>query len=122
MVATIEDRILLGWTGGGMLDLGLTVFGDLGRTWEGDVPFGMDSGWQSTVGAGIRLGFPKGTRSVARLDIAVPANGLNAFRGPMLRFTALEFLGFRIGFVDRQMRRSRRAGVASSILPGPAGG
>ena len=122
VVATIEDRILLGWTGGGMLDLGLTVFGDLGRTWEGDVPFGMDSGWQSTVGAGIRLGFPKGTRSVARIDIAVPANGPNAFRAPMLRFTALEFLGFRIGFADGQSQRSRRAGVASTILPGPAGG
>ncbi len=122
VVATIEDRILLGWTGGGMLDLGLTVFGDLGRTWAGDVPFGMNSGWQSTVGAGIRIGFPKGTRSVARIDIAVPANGPNAFRGPMLRFTAMEFLGFRIGFADQQMRRSRRTSVASTLLPGPAGG
>ncbi|MFV2006824.1 MAG: hypothetical protein ACC667_05235, partial [Longimicrobiales bacterium] len=69
-----------------------------------------------------RFGFPKGTRSVARLDIAVPANGPDAFRGPMLRFTALEFLGFVIGFADGQMQRSRRAGVASTILPGPAGG
>lgn len=122
VVATVEDRILLGWTGGGMLDFGLTVFGDLGRTWKGDVPFGMDSGWQSTVGAGIRIGFPKGTRSVARIDLAVPANGPNAFRGPVLRLTALEFLGFVIGFADGQMQRSRRTGVASTILPGPAGG
>lgn len=122
VVATVEDRILLGWTGGGILDFGMTVFGDLGRTWKGDVPFGMDSGWQSTVGVGLRIGFPKGTRSVARIDIAVPANGPDAFRGPVLRFTALEFLGFVIGFADGQMQRSRRAGVASTILPGPAGG
>lgn len=122
VVATVEDRILLGWTSGGLLDFGMTVFGDLGRTWRGDVPFGMDSDWQSTVGAGIRIGFPKGTRSVARIDIAVPANGPNAFRGPILRLTALEFLGFVIGFADGQMQRSRRTGVASTILPGPAGG
>ena len=122
VVATVEDRIVLGWTGGGMLDFGMTVFGDLGRTWKGDIPFGMDSGWQSTVGAGLRIGFPKGTRSVARIDIAVPANGPDAFRSPVLRFTALEFLGFVIGFADRQMQRSRRTGVASTILPGPAGG
>lgn len=122
MVATIEDRIVLPWMGGGMLDLGLTVFGDVGQTWKGDVPFGDDSGWQSSVGAGIRLGFPKGTRSVARLDIAVPANGPNAFSQPRLSLTALEFLGFGIGFADGQMQRSRRSRVASSILPGPAGG
>ncbi|GMR13920.1 MAG: hypothetical protein BMS9Abin29_2146 [Gemmatimonadota bacterium] len=122
LVATVEDRIVLGWTGGGLLDFGMTVFGDLGQTWKGDVPFGMDSGWQSTVGAGIRIGFPKGTRSVARIDIAVPANGPDAFRRPVLRLTALEFLGFVIGFADGQMQRSRRTGVASTILPGPAGG
>ncbi len=122
VVATVEDRIVLGWTGGGLLDFGMTLFGDLGRTWKGDVPFGMDSGWQSTVGAGVRFGFPKGTRSVARIDIAVPANGPDAFRRPVLRFTALEFLGFRHGFADVQMRRSRRTGVASTLLPGPAGG
>ena len=122
MVATLEDRIALGWTGGGLLDFGMTVFGDVGRTWSGDVPFGVDSGWQTTVGAGIRFGFPKGTRGVARVDLAVRATGPDAFRGPILRFTALEFLGLTFGFGDEQMQRSRRTGVASSILPGPAGG
>jgi len=104
------------------MDLGMTVFGDLGRTWKGDVPFGGDSGWQTSVGAGIRFGFPSGTRTVGRLDIAWPANGPDAFSEPVVTFTMLEFLGFMFGFADEQMELSRRTGVASGILPGPAGG
>ncbi len=67
------------------LDLGLTVFGDLGRGWAGSVPFAQDTGWRAAVGAGLRLGFPAGTDAVTRLELAWPVGGPDPGRGPVFR-------------------------------------
>jgi hypothetical protein len=121
-LASLEERVYLGSPGGEALDVGMTVFGDIGRLWPGDVPFGQDSGWLASVGAGLRLGFPSGTRGVLRLDIATPANGPDAFSAITFRVSSSEILGLRSGFEDKQLARSRRSRIGRSILPNPASG
>jgi len=116
LLATAEHRVTLDWTPGELLDLGFTVFGDLGRVWPGGVPFGVDSGWKGTLGAGLRLGFPRGTRGVFRIDLAFPV-GDEGKHTPILRLSALEIVGLVGGFSDGQLDRSRRAGVGTQLIP-----
>jgi hypothetical protein len=84
LVAFAEHRVNLAWLRPAM-DLGLTAFGDVGRGWAGDIPFGTDTGWRAAVGAGLRLGFPAGTGSVTRVEIAWPVGGSDPGRGPVFR-------------------------------------
>ena len=121
LVATLEDRIYFGSPGDGFIDMGMTTFVDVGSIWEGGVPFGADSGPQATAGAGLRIGFPGGTRGLTRIDVAFPLNGPDAFGAPTFRISA-ELLGLRRGVEDRQLRRSRRAGAGSGIIPDPSVG
>jgi hypothetical protein len=121
-LASLEERLYLGSPGGDALDLGMTLFGDIGRVWAGKVPFGQDSGWLASVGAGLRLGFPAGTRSVIRIDVATPANGPDAFSALTFRVSSSEILGLRTAFEDAQIARSRRSRIGQSILPNPASG
>lgn len=107
MVVNLEDRIYLGWPAPELLDLGLTVFADWGKMWAGDVPFGRDWDWQGSVGAGLRIGFPAGTRGVARVDLAWPVNGDGFVSGPVLRIALADILGLAGGLEDGQLRRSR---------------
>ncbi len=107
VLATIEDRIFLRWPVPDVMDLGLTIFAESGRVWAGAVPFGTDSRWKGTVGIGLRVGFPEGTRGVARFDVAVPL-GLENTRSPIFRVTLHEPLGLLYGFVHPQVARSRR--------------
>jgi hypothetical protein len=99
-----EDRIVLPWPSD-TADLGLTLFGDLGRVWPGDVPYGVDSGWQAGLGFGLRLGLPRNTRHVLRLDLAFPVGPTGG--DPVFRITA-ELNKLRSGFVTPDVVRSRR--------------
>ena len=122
LVATLEDRIYLGSPGGDFMDLGMTTFIDVGSIWAGGAPFGADSGFLATAGAGLRIGMPSGTRGVTRVDIAFPLNGPDAFSGPTFRITRSETLGLGRGVEDRQLNRSRRPGVGPGIIPDPSAG
>ncbi len=104
---SVEDRIYLGWPAANLFDLGLTIFGDAGRMWDGDVPFGVDSGWKGTVGAGLRFGFPAGSRGVIRFDVAwgVEGSGLGS---PIFRISLADLIGVTSGLQDAQIARSRR--------------
>ena len=108
LMGSLEDRIYLLSPAGGLFDLGLTAFLDVGSVWRGDTPFGSDSGFGAGAGAGLRIGFPGGTRGVIRIDLAVPVNGPDAFKSPQFRITANELLGLMQGFQDPQLTRSRR--------------
>jgi len=120
LIASLEDRVYLGSVGGDFMDLGMTAFIDVGSIWAGGVPFGADSGFLASAGAGLRLGMPSGTRGVTRIDIALPLNGPDAFSGPTFRITRSEQLGLRRGVEDRQVNRSRRPGIGSGIIPDPS--
>lgn len=101
----VEDRILFPWPRPGQADLGMTVFGDLGRIWPGDVPYGLDSGWEAALGAGLRIGLPAGTRNVVRADVAFPVGPTSG--GPIFRMT-FELNRMRDGFFTEDLLRSRR--------------
>jgi hypothetical protein len=100
----LEDRIVLPWPPE-TADLGLTFFGDLGRAWPGDVPYGVDSGWQAALGFGLRIGLPRGSRHIYRTDIAFPVGRTHG--GPIFRVT-FELNKLRSGFVTPDVVRSRR--------------
>jgi hypothetical protein len=104
-----EDRIVFPWPRRSA-DLGLTLFGDLGRVWPGDAPFGVDSGWQAAIGAGLRVGLPAGTRHIWRADVAFPVGG--AGDGPIFRVT-FEFNRLARGFFTPELERSRRFGLGA---------
>ena len=112
LLVSAEDRIYLGWPAPDLFDLGLTVFADAGRIWAVDAPFGVDSGWKGTVGAGLRIGFPSESRGVIRVDLAFPVDGAGV-GGPVLRISSVDLLGLRQGGRHPQLARSRR------VLSGP---
>ncbi len=107
LLLTLEDRVFLHWPLPDLFDTGFTLFGDAGRVWAGDVPYGNDSGWRGTLGLGLRFGFPSGTRNVLRADLAFPV-GVPGARSPVFRITLKELLGLSAGFEDPQLQRSRR--------------
>ncbi len=101
----VEDRVVLPWPSPDDADLGVTVFSDVGRVWPGDVPYGLDSGWQAGVGFGLRIGFPAGTRNVWRTDVVFPVSGRGG--DPIFRVT-FELNRLRAGFFTADVFRSRR--------------
>ncbi len=115
LLLTLEDRIFVGWPAPDLLDMGFTVFGDLGRVWPGDTPFGDDSGWRTAVGGGLRVGFPAGSRGLLRVDVAFPI-GTDSSRSPIWRVTLQEQLGIITGFFDHQLDRSRRVSVGPDFF------
>jgi len=110
VVASLEDRIRLPWTVGGLVDLGATLFGDVGFMLPGDVPFGLRSGARGTFGTGLRVGFPAGTPRVIRLDFAFPADG-QGLGDLVIRASLGEVAGLGGRIRNEQMERSRKAGI-----------
>ena len=53
-------------------DVGFVFFGDAGKMWAGDVPFGLDTPIRYAVGAGILAHLPARSRRLWRLDLAFP--------------------------------------------------
>jgi hypothetical protein len=116
VVVNAEDRIYFGWPWREVIDLGATVFVDVGRMWSGDVPFGDDSGYRATGGLGLRGSFPAGGRSTFRLDIATPMKDFDTSRLRFI-FTATELLGVAgTGTPDVQLLRSRNEGVSGELF------
>ena len=74
IVLRAERRYLLGSVLG-FADAGAAVFAETGRGWTGDAAFGENSGMIGTVGVGLRLAAPRGSRRTYRLDLAVPVTG-----------------------------------------------
>jgi hypothetical protein len=70
-VLRFEERLSLGGVGG-IAGLGIAGFGDLGKLWAGDVPFGTTTAVRPGLGLGILASVPRGSQRVFRLDLAVP--------------------------------------------------
>lgn len=115
LVLNLEDRIALDGPFRDVFDLGLTLFLDAGAGWQGDVPFGADSGLRAAAGAGIRMGFPPGSRNAYGFDVAVPLHhgGLGGVRFHVGFSRTASLLA---GFGDRQTLRSRLVPALDGIL------
>ena len=81
IVVHVEHRYFLGQVFGAA-DVGTATFAEAGRGWAGDAIFGQNTGLIGTVGAGLRVALPRGSRRTWRLDVAVP---LSRGFGPELR-------------------------------------
>lgn len=66
-----EHRYFVG-TLFGVADVGTVAFLDVGRGWAGDAVFGEDTGFLASVGGGVRIAAPRGSRRTYRIDLAVP--------------------------------------------------
>lgn len=115
VVFTLEDRIRLFWPAPSIVETGVTLFADAGRIVDGGLPYGVDSGWRASLGAGLRIGFPPGTRNVARLDFALPVGGGGGLGGLIFRASVGERIGLMAGFNDEQMVRSRAVDVSTDF-------
>jgi hemolysin activation/secretion protein len=51
---------------------GFAAFVDGGRTWAGDVPFGVTSPFVASVGVGVLFSMPRESRQLWRIDVAMP--------------------------------------------------
>jgi hypothetical protein len=105
LLFVVEDRIAFGWPGPNTADLGVTLFGEAGRVFPGDVPYGVDSGWQGSAGIGLRLGLPAGTRNIWRADVVFPVGSVGGESQVRVTF---ELNKFRSGFFNPEVNRSRR--------------
>lgn len=116
---SLEDRIFLPSPSPDLFDLGLAFFVDAGTIWADDVPFGVDSGWTGTLGAGLRIALPPGTTNAVRIDLAMPIRKDSRWKDLILRVNLSELLGLLPGMRDRQLLRSLRNGVRPTLLTTP---
>jgi hypothetical protein len=116
LVARTEERFTLG-NPFGLADAGFAVFGDVGRQWAGDVPFGVTTPVKASVGVSLLAAVPPRSARVWRADIAIPLSaGANA--SWTLTFTNAD----RTAFVFRNARdvaEGREITVPSSIFAWP---
>jgi hypothetical protein len=117
IVFNAEDRMYFGSPFSRALDLGSTVFFDAGRIYPGDVPYGIDSGWRASVGAGLRASFPAGSRTTYRVDFAWPLVRGTTLRDFRLQLSVGEPMGMQPRIIDDQLARSRPQGAAGQLFP-----
>lgn len=115
-VLTVESRGRRSEPLFGALDLGVTLFADLGTGWSGDVPFARDAAWRGALGGGLRMGFPPGSSRVIRADLAFPVGPSPRGRGPVLRISAREWIGLLDDYRSPDMERSRRSGIRGEYV------
>lgn len=116
IVLTAEDRMYWTWPRPDRLDLGSTLFVDVGRILPGDAPYGADSGWRATAGLGLRASFPAGSRTTYRFDVAVPVRPGADAGDVRLILSVGELIGLTSIFGDRQLERSRHERMAAELL------
>lgn len=71
LVARLEER----WRVGnirGTGDLGFALFGEAGKLWAGDAPYGVTSDLMPSMGVAVLAAVPRRSRRIWRLDIAFP--------------------------------------------------
>jgi hypothetical protein len=89
VVVHAEERYYLGGALG-FADLGAVLFAEGARGWAGDAAFGENTGVLGTVGVGLRVAAPRGSRRTYRLDLAFP---LSRGLGPELTLAVRQQFG-----------------------------
>jgi hypothetical protein len=113
LVGTLEARSHFAWPIPELFDFGTTVFVDAGRTWAGQVPFGVDSPVYSSMGVGVRGAFPPGSQSTLRMDVAAPIRGGLAPADLVISMGLGHAIGQRPR-MDMEMYRTSRRGIGAS--------
>jgi len=118
-ILTLEDRMTFDWPAPALLDLGATAFLDLGRTWTGDAPFGLDSGWRASAGLGLRGSFPAGGRTTYRVDLALPLESGTRLRDVRLGIVVGEIVGLGSTIQKSRRREQPRRRTAADAFSFP---
>ncbi len=113
IVVHVENRYFLGQVLGAA-DVGTALFVEAGRGWAGDAVFGENTGLIGTVGAGLRVAIPRGSRRTWRLDIGVPLSGFK----PELRLGVGQQFGIFNG-EPRDVIRSRERVSSVTVFDFP---
>jgi hypothetical protein len=113
LAVSVENRHRL-TTVGRLLDLGSTVFFDVGRMWANDAPFGVSSGLRASAGLGLRVASPTGSRTTYRLQAAMPIEGGVSAREIVFTLQIDRLLRLERGRTDVQLGRSRDLAVRSA--------
>ena len=106
-----------------VVDLGIVSFADLGKVWGQEVPYGVDSGWRSSLGIGIRTNLPGGAIRTMRADFTLPLSGDRDTHGVFFRFYTE--IGGLLQSPKRpgQAERSRWSGIDTDLtVSQPSGG
>jgi len=107
IVFTAEDRWYAGWPFPDVADVGTSLFMDVGRMWPGEAAYGIDSGWRTSVGAGVRVNFPAGGTNTFRIDGAFPVGSDGGLGRMQLLIGVGEYIGITSPFADPRFGRSR---------------
>jgi hypothetical protein len=116
IVARTEERYTLG-NALGVADAAFALFGDVGRQWAGDVPFGVTTSVKASLGVSLLAAIPPKSARVWRADLAFPLSG-----GANARWTLSFTNADRTAFVFRNARdvaEGRDITVPSSIFAWP---
>lgn len=89
VVFRFEERLLVDWFAR-RADVAVAAFGDAGRLWAGDAPYGADTPVRSSLGVSLMAAFPKGGKRVFRVDLGFPVNPEPGAAGAALRFTVTD--------------------------------
>jgi hypothetical protein len=116
LVGRFEERYVLGSLLGAA-DAGFAMFGDVGKQWSGDVPFGVTTPVKASLGVSLLAAIPPKSARLWRADLAFPvSSGANA------RWTLTFTNADRTAFVFRNARdvaEGREITVPSSIFAWP---
>ena len=70
-VLRAEQRWVIGG-GSRLFALGAAGFGDVGKIWAGDAPYGVTTGVRASLGASLLASVPRQSRRLLRVDVALP--------------------------------------------------
>jgi hypothetical protein len=73
-VVRLEERWIAGPVAG-RGDLGFALFGEAGRLWAGDAPYGMSTSTAASVGLSVMAAVPVGGQRLYRVDVGFPVRG-----------------------------------------------
>src|SRR5690606_38162974 len=114
LVSSLEYRARPAWPFPELFDLGTVAFIDIGKIWQGNAPFGVDSPVRAAAGLGIRAAFPPGSRQTFRLDVGFPIVHRTGLRDVVVTVGIGQAIGRHVVRRDPQLLRSTRYGLTST--------
>ena len=116
VVARVEDRYLIGRYKQ-LASIAVAGFGEAGKIWAGDSPFGVNTPVYISTGFSLLAASPPQSRRTIRADFAFPVRGERK-RSVEIRMTVVDFTRtFRVE--PRDINNSRERSVPASVFSWP---